>query len=410
MTYLRESVDVLFTRRFGTFCIANLLSNIGTWAQQVAEPWLLLSLGASSFVIGLDSFVMAAPVWLLTLVGGLLADRGDRRRVITTYQSIQMLCPMILVGLLLTETVRPWMVVLLAAIVGVTDAISMPSFQTIAPSLVERHQIAAALALNATQFNLARIVGPAIAGLLMASIGPVGCFAVNAASYIPFISVALWILPAGRVPDLEKNRFDRRHPLAGFREIFREKRLRGALNTVFLTSLLCGPLIVFCPVLVKDVLRGDATDFSTAVSAFGAGGLAGAIALLGVDAKRDRRRLSSWSAISYGAILMIVGLSPWLLILPGLLALAGFFMSVSNTSANALLQADATPQLRGQTISLYMLAMRGGISIGSFMTGLSVSLLGARYALLVNGVGAIVGQIIVSRQWLRSLPREIATR
>ena len=93
MTAFRESLDLLRTRRFGTFCFASLLSNIGTWAQQVAEPWLLLSLGASSFVIGLDAFVIAAPVWILTLIGGVLADRSDRRRVIATFQSIQMLCP-----------------------------------------------------------------------------------------------------------------------------------------------------------------------------------------------------------------------------------------------------------------------------------------------------------------------------
>jgi MFS family permease len=118
--------------------------------------------------------------------------------VIATYQSIQMLCPIVLVALLLTSTVQPWMVIALSLVVGITDALSMPSFQTIVPSIVERSQIAAGLALNATQFNLSRILGPAIAGLLMAGFGAVGCFAINAASYVLFISVALWILPHGR--------------------------------------------------------------------------------------------------------------------------------------------------------------------------------------------------------------------
>jgi len=137
-----KSLDLLLTRRFGTFWFASLLSNIGTWAQQVAQPWLLLSLGASSFLIGVDAFVLSAPAWLLTLVGGVLADRADRRRVITIFQSIQMLCPMALVVLLLSGTVQPWVVIALSLVVGITDALSMPSFQSIVPSIVEHDQIA----------------------------------------------------------------------------------------------------------------------------------------------------------------------------------------------------------------------------------------------------------------------------
>ena len=192
MNSFGESLRLLRTRRFGTFCLASFLSNLGTWAQQVAEPWLLLSLGASSFLIGLDSFAMAAPVWILTLLGGVLADRADRRRVIATCQSIQALCPILLVVLLLAGTVQPWMVIALSLVVGFTDALSMPSFQSIVPSIVGHREIASALALNATQFNLSRILGPALAGILMASLGAVGCFALNAASYLPFIWVALW--------------------------------------------------------------------------------------------------------------------------------------------------------------------------------------------------------------------------
>jgi MFS family permease len=129
-----------------------------------------------------------------------LADRADRRRVIATFQTIQMLCPVLLVVLLMTKTVEPWIVVALSLVVGITDALSMPSFQTIVPSIVGRDQIAAALAINATQFNLSRILGPALAGMLMASVGAIGCFAANAASYLPFIGVALWILPRQNAP------------------------------------------------------------------------------------------------------------------------------------------------------------------------------------------------------------------
>ena len=373
-----RSLSLLRTRRFGTFCFASLLSNLGTWAQQVAEPWLLLSLGASSFLIGFNSFAMAAPAWILTLVGGVLADRSDRRRVITLCQSIQMLCPVLLVALLLTGTVEPWMVIVLSTIVGVTDALSMPSFSSIVPSIVEPKQIASALALNATQFNLSRILGPALAGILMASVGAVGCFALNAVSYLPFIWVAIWILPPRAPRRVEDEAFDRKYFVAGIRVIARSSQLRGALLTVLLTSTFCGPLIVFCPVLVKNVLHGNIANFSVAIGAFGAGGLLGAIALLAVDHARDRRGISSSFALGYGLIVTLVALNPFLSGLTLLLALAGLSMTVSNTSANSLLQATALPRLRGQTASLYMLAMRGGVSVGSFLTGLSMSALGVR--------------------------------
>jgi MFS family permease len=406
MSAFDKSLALLRTRRFGTFVFASLLSNIGTWAQQVAEPWLLLTLGASSFVIGLDAFVLAAPAWILTLAGGELADRADRRRVIATFQSIQMLCPAALVILLLTGAVQAWVVVALSLIVGITDALSMPSFSSIVPTIVKRDQIAPALALNATQFNLSRILGPAIAGVLMASVGAIACFVLNAASYLPFIWVALWILPRRSAAPALTDPFDHHHPFAGVRQIAGQSHLRGALVTALLTSTLCGPLIIFCPVLVKEVLNGDVSDFSFAIGAFGVGGLLGAAALLGVDPERDRRKLGSWFAAGYGAIVALTALNPWSWGLPPLLVLAGLSMSVSNTSANSFLQATAPPQLRGRTVSLYMLAMRGGLSIGGLMTGISVSLLGVRYALLINGILALTTQLFVGREWIRSqLPK-----
>lgn len=399
---LGESLDLLRTRRFGTFWFASLLSNIGTWTQQVAQPWLLLNLGASSLLIGLDSFALGAPVWLLTLVGGALADRADRRRVITLFQSIQMLCPMLLVVLLLAGAVQPWMVIVLSLVVGITDALSMPSFQSIVPSLVDHEQIAQGLALNSTQFNLSRILGPAIAGVLMASVGAVGCFAVNAVSYVPFIAVALWILPRRERAAVTNLEFDSRSLFAGVRDIFHDPLLRGALLTVLATSFLCGPLIIFCPILVKDVLHGDASHFSIALGAFGIGGLLGALILLAVGASHDLRRLSSWFAAGYGLIVMLAAVNPWYWALPALLVLAGLSMNASNTSANSLLQATANPRLRGQSVSLYILAMRGGLSIGSLLTGLSVHMFGIRCALLINGALALATHAAVAREWFRS--------
>ena len=395
---LREALRLLGTRRFGTFWFASLLSSIGTWAQQVAQPWLLLSLGASSVLIGLDAFAMSAPVWLLTLAGGVLADRADRRQVIAGFQSLQMLCPIAIVALLLTGTVQPWMIIVLSLIVGITDALSMPSFASIVPSIVERRQIGAGLALNSTQFNISRIAGPALAGVLMAGAGAIGCFVVSAVSYLPFIGVALWILPRGAAARSATTALDPRHPLAGLRTMARLPVIRGALLTTFFSGLLCGPVVTFCPVLILSAFHGGAAQFSLAVSAFGCGGLLGAISLLAISAQSDRSRLSAWFAALFGLTLVAVALVPWFWALVGLLVLAGVTMSVTNTATNTLVQTAAASALRGQAVSLYMLAMRGGLALGSVLTGFSVHLLGIRPALLLNGLLAIAAQFIISRR------------
>jgi predicted MFS family arabinose efflux permease len=400
----RQSIRLLATRRFGAFWFASLLSSIGTWAQQVAEPWLLLTLGASSFVIGLDTFAMSAPVLGLTLVGGALADRADRRRVIAVFQSIQMLCPVVIVALLITGRIAPWMIIALSAIVGVTDALSMPSFQSIVPSIVARDQIDQGLALNSTQFNLSRILGPAIAGLLMSSVGAMACFVISAASYLPFIGVALWILPprprakriAGAPPQASS--------FAGIADILRQPRLRGALFTVFNTGLFCSPLITFSPVLVKEAFQGGAGRFSAAVAAFGVGGLLGGAVLLGIPARIDRRRIGAGFALGYGALLALAAVVPWFWALPPLLVLAGASMTLGNTAANSVLQANVEPRLLGQTVSLYMLAVRGGSALGALLTGAAVGLLGVRHALLLDGLLAVGVQLVLSWSWLREEP------
>lgn len=399
------SVQLLRTRRFGTFWFASLLSNIGTWAQQLAQPWLLLSLGASPFVLGLDAFALAAPVFLLTLVGGALADASDRRNTILKFQSLQMLCPIAIVLLLWFHAAQPWMVIVLSLVVGITDGLSMPSFQSIVPSIVEKKQIPTGIALNSTQFNLSRILGPAIAGVLMGSVGAMGAFGVSALSYVPFILVALWVLPRGVVrssahPQTPGFTWERLH--ANVREILGQPVLRGALTTVFISGLLCAPLMVFCPVLVQQSMHGDIGHFSLAVGAFGVGGLLGGISLLGLDVNRNRRPIASAFAGLYGLMVVLASqaVSVWGLTL--LFACAGYAMTMSNTSANTLLQSASSSAVRGQTVSMFMLVMRGGMALGGLITGISIGLLGVREALLLNGVLAVLLQSTIAFYWWRS--------
>ena len=313
-----------------------------------------------------------------------------------------MLCPIAIVVLLVTGLVQPWMIIALSVVVGITDALSMPSFQSIVPSIVTREQIGHGLALNSTQFNLSRILGPAIAGVLMSGVGVIACFVVSAVSYVPFVGVALWILPRRRPEASPADAQPQSQLFAGLADILRQRPLRGALLTVLGTSVFCGPLVIFSPVLVKEVFQGGAGHFSAALVAFGAGGLIGAAALLGIAPSVDRRRLTSGFALAQGAALVLTALNPWFWGLLPLLVLSGAAMTVSNTAANTLLQATAGPRLLGRTVSLYMLAMRGGISIGALLTGVTVNLLGVQHALLLDGAVAVVVQIALARMWFRA--------
>ena len=249
---------------------------------------------------------MTAPAWLLTLVGGALADRSDRRRVIAFFQSIQMLCPIAIVALIATGTVRPWMIIVLSVVVGITDGLSMPSFQSIVPSIVKHEEIPVGLALNSTQFNLSRILGPSIAGVLMADTGALVCFVVSALSAVrrrgPVDPAETACAAAHRTqtPPLS---------LASIGAVIRQPHLHGALLTVLATGTLCAPLVTFSPVLIRDSFHGSAAQFSVAVASFGVGGLLGAVGLLSVQPDVDRRKISSAFAVLYGAVLILASLS-----------------------------------------------------------------------------------------------------
>jgi predicted MFS family arabinose efflux permease len=273
------------------------------------------------------------------------------------------------------------------------------------PSIVEKKQIPTGIALNSTQFNLSRILGPAIAGVLMGSVGAMGAFGVSALSYVPFILVALWVLPRGVVrssahPQTPGFTWERLH--ANVREILGQPVLRGALTTVFISGLLCAPLMVFCPVLVQQSMHGDIGHFSLAVGAFGVGGLLGGISLLGLDVNRNRRPIASAFAGLYGLIVVLASqaVSVWGLTL--LFACAGYAMTMSNTSANTLLQSASSNAVRGQTVSMFMLVMRGGMALGGLITGISIGLLGVREALLLNGLMAVLLQSTIAFYWWRS--------
>ena len=391
------TVSLLRTKRYGVFWIASLLSNIGTWMQQVAQPWVILSMTRSSFLVGLDSFALNSPGWIFTLLGGSLADRLNRKKLILVCQLIQFFCVLAMLMLLIVHRLQIWMIITFSFLIGTTDSLSMPAFQSIIPSLVTKKEIPRAVTLNSTQYNLSRILGPVIAGVIMASFGAVACFGANAFSYLPFFIALFWIYPKPKAG--EGQRRSKEHVLSAsdsYRSLLKIVPIRSPLSTIFVTSLFCGPLTTFCPVLIKDVFHADVGRFGGAIAALGLGGLLGAgSSFFLFKMELSRSRLATGFAILLGLVLILISLNRSLLLLSPLMVVAGICMTLSSISAGSYLQETASNESRGKMVSLSQLAMQLGISAGGLLTGLVANHFGVATAFLVNGSTAVALQSLI---------------
>jgi predicted MFS family arabinose efflux permease len=389
-----SALRALRSRNFAILWVGNLLSNTGTWMQQVAEPWLVLRLSNSPFLLGLDSFMMDAPIWLLILAGGIIADRRDRRRTALFFQGIQVVCPILIVVLLATSRIQVWMVIALSLVVGVTDALSAPSINALVPSSVPEDDVASAVALNSAQFNLSRVLGPFFAGVVMATLGPIVCFALNASSYAPYL-LAIYLLriparPSVRTPAKTRTPSAQRSLLEAVAVLAKKRRLRRALLTVLITSVFGMPMVTFIPVLVRDAFHLGSTEFGGALSVFGFGGLVGAALVLPLKTNRHRQILSNLAALGLSALIVAMSLDRVFAIELTLLFFIGAAMVASNTAANSILQSSIDGRVRGRVSSMYTLAVRGGAPLGSLATGIVTSHWGVRTALFVNGALAFL--------------------
>jgi len=392
---LHASKSFFRTSRYILFWISSLFSNIGTWMQQVAQPWVVLSLTNSPFWVGLDSFALNAPGWLFTLWGGVLADRYDRKKIVSFFQSIQFLCVLVMVVLLVEGGLKVWMLVLISFLVGLTDSLSMPAFQSIIPSLVEEKDIHKAISLNSTQFNLSRILGPAIAGVVIVRFGAIVCFSANAASYIPFFLSLYFIYPRGGLK-LKRKQIEERpiQQVKEFRDLLLNPEVRLPLLITLVNGLFCAPIIAFSAVLIKNVFHAEVGTYGGAMTAFGIGGLLGAAtSFISLPPSFKGNKLASVIAVVLGFVMLSVGLTHSFLFLIILLVISGAALTASNIAVNIFLQENILNTIRGRVVSLYQLALSGGISIGALLTGFVVTQLNISTALIINGTLAIVFQV-----------------
>lgn len=408
------ALRALRSRNFTILWAGNLLANTGTWMQQVAEPWLVLRLSNSPLLLGLDSFVTDAPVWLLILAGGIIADRRDRRRTALFFQGIQVLCPVLIVILLATGRIQVWMVIVLSMVVGVTDALSGPSIAALVPSSVPEDDVPSAVALNSAQFNLSRVLGPLLAGIVMATLGPIVCFALNATSYAPYL-LAIFLLrlpvppPTSKRAEETRRAAARRSLLEAVGAVARKRRLRRAILTVIVTSVFAMPIVTFIPVLVRDAFHLGSTEFGGALSVFGFGGLVGAAVVLPLRTNRQRQILSSLTALGLSVLIVAVALARMFGLELALLFVIGGAMVASNTAANSILQSSIDGRIRGRVSSLYTLALRGGAPLGALATGAVVTHWGIRAALLANGLLGMACHAALIRRERRRRKRQAAT-
>jgi MFS family permease len=398
-TELHPPASLLKSNRYALFWVASLFSNIGTWMQQVAQPWVILSLSHSSFLVGVDSFALNAPGWALTMWGGHLADHRDRKRVILFFQTIQLLAILALVILLFVGWLKPWMIILISLTVGATDALSMPAFQTLVPSLVTTDEIPQAVSLNAIQFNLSRMIGPAIAGVVMTSMGALACFAANAVSFLPFFFSILWIAPRKDHP-VPTVTAPTQHPLS-VRDIIADRRTFYLLLTAFLTTFFGHSLVTFCPVVVKELIGGGETQFGWTYTAFGVGCLLGSLVNYFFNSKITGRAPAVLGLLLGGAV-AAVGLNHSLALLILLMGLAGLLTTAATTATMAQIQMAAHDKSRGRIAGLYQLAFRGGLSLGAIATGTLVSSLKIGPALCTNGILMAVFQLVLALLWKKS--------
>ena len=391
----RPRLGALAHRNFRLFFFGQGISLIGTWMQSVALGWLVLDLTNSPFAVGLNSALRSLGVLLFTLYAGVVVDRVDKRRLIVLTQLLQMVEGLALAILVWTHTIATWQVMVLAVGFGIVNAFDIPGRQAFIVELVGKNDLMNAIALNSSMFNAARIVGPAVGGVLIGAAGIGACFFINGVSYIAVIAglLAIRLTPAPHGPP---------HASAweGFRAglgfIWSEPRVRALMVLVAVFSVLGFPVLVLMPVIARDVLHTDARGYGVLMAAVGVGAMLGALglALTGQRTRKGPALLIGGAA--YGALLIAFAASRAFLLALLLLALAGWAMIVTTALANTLLQTIVPDALRGRVMAFYAFVFVGMAPLGAFQAGLVGEHAGAPFAIGVGGAGCLVAVLLAA--------------
>jgi predicted MFS family arabinose efflux permease len=371
------------------------LSSLGTWTQDVALAWLIHTRIGDPVYLGFRAFAAEAPLLAFLLVGGAVADRADRRRILLASQLVQMSLAMTLAVLYGAGRLGIAAILVIAFVTGLAQSQSAPTYQAVFTSLVPPREIQNAVALNSLQFNLSRAIGPVIAGVLLARAGTGVCFVVNALSFVA-VMVAIWRidLPA---PGPRSAESFTRSLSAGLRHVVGNPVLSMLTLLGFAGSFLAYPLITYMPVIAGDVLRTGATGYSLLLSSFGFGAIAGAIATAHRGHVPGRGRTLLRAFMAYGVVAAAAVTSRHQTLSMALLAVSGWCLVTAFSTLNSLVQENAQEALKGRILSIFGLAFRGGMPLGSLVAGFLVRPVGAPAAIGAFGLALVV--IAASVYW-----------
>jgi MFS family permease len=381
-------------RDFRLFLIGQFVSLCGTWIQTVAQGWLVLQLTNSAFAVGLVTTMGSLPILLFTLYGGVIADRVNKRRLVLLLQSLMLAEALVLAILTQLHLITVHWVMALAAFSGLLSAFEVPTRQSMIAEIVAREDLMNAIALGSSAFNVARVVGPSIAGALIATVGLAACFYANAASYLAVI-VSLILMRVAR-PTVPSQAATLGALSEGFRYIFGNPWPRAIIILIATVSVFGVSFMPMMPVFARDVLHLDATGYGVLVSAVGLGAATAAIFMAGVARRAPGPRLALRSSLVFGLVVTAAGLAPefWTAIV--LFTLSGCTMALNGIAANTTLQTEAPDYLRGRVMGFYSFVVLGLAPFGSLQAGWISEHFGVRVAIALGGglcflVAAIVG-------------------
>ena len=380
-------------RNYRLFFSGQLVSLVGTWMQQVAEAWLVYRLTGSAALLGVAGFASQIPVFLLATIGGTVADRANRHRILVITQTTSMVLPLILATLVFTGHVHVWHVFTLAATLGVVNAFDVPARQAFVVEMVGKEDLVNAIALNSSIVNGARTIGPAVAGVLLAAVGEGWCFLINGLSYVAVITgLLLMKLPA---------RDKQIHPppaladtVEGFRFVRRSPPVRDLLLLVGLVSFAGMSYSVLMPIFADSILHGGPKGLGLLMASAGFGSLCGALSIASRSSTRGLGRVVALSALTFGVGLMVFALSRAFWLSAALLFVVGMSMITQAASTNTLIQSMVPDALRGRVMAVYAMMFMGMSPIGALLQGALAERIGAPYTLVIGGFICVVGAIV----------------
>jgi MFS family permease len=377
-------------RNYCLFFGGQLISLVGTWMQTVAQSWLVYRLTGSAALLGLVGFSSQIPVLLLASVGGAVADRHRRHRILVVTQTCAMLLAAVLATLTLTHQIRVWQICTIAALLGIVNAFDIPTRQAFVVEMVGKEDLVNAIALNSSMFNSARILGPALGGVLVATVGEGWCFLGNSISYLAVIAglLAMRLATHARVAPSGSAL---RSIAEGFRFVWHANPIRLLLLLLGLVSLMGMPYMVLMPIFADKILHGGARGLGLLMGASGVGALTGALTLAARRSVRGLGRLVPLAAAGFGMSLIAFAFSRTFWVSAALLVPAGFCMVTEMASSNTLVQSMVPDKLRGRVMAVYSMMFMGIAPFGALMAGQLAQRFGAPATVKLGGAVCILG-------------------